>query len=49
MSLAAWRAHRTRVRADRALARLARGEGRACPTGCTTCHALTAHAQETQR
>ncbi|MFF3886582.1 hypothetical protein [Streptomyces sp. NPDC001914] len=39
-------ARQRRRRADRALARLARGEGRACPPSCTTCRALTERAKE---
>lgn len=35
-----------RRHADRALARLARGEGRACPRGCTTCRVITERTQE---
>jgi hypothetical protein len=40
---------RNRARdADRALLRLAKGEGR-CPHGCTTCRVLTERAQENDR
>ncbi|MET9555109.1 hypothetical protein [Streptomyces sp. NPDC006645] len=42
-------ARQRRRRADRALARLARGEGRACPRGCTTCREITNRAQENHR
>ncbi|MDX3063435.1 hypothetical protein PV518_14790 [Streptomyces sp. ND04-05B] len=34
--------------ADRALLRLAKGEGR-CPRGCTTCRVLTERAKENDR
>lgn len=37
---------RTQTHADRALLRLARGEGR-CPSDCTTCRALTDRTEET--
>jgi hypothetical protein len=36
---------RTRAHADRALLRLARGEGD-CPSSCTTCRALTERTKE---
>ncbi|MCY0959623.1 hypothetical protein [Streptomyces sp. H27-H5] len=42
---------RNRARArdtDRALLRLAKGEGR-CPRGCTTCQVLTERAKENDR